>query len=132
MISRDQLLLPCFLQADIVHDSAVVEDIPSEAGRDGSHKPPRLEQMAEIGRLYTYHAVDKNCRVEIRFRNTNPRTLRGHLALGATDIGSAAKQIGRNAHGHRVRNVRHWLCTKWSAGAKIWAEIMGRRSQQNT
>ena len=130
LVGRDQLLRPGLLQAHVVLDPAVIQDVPAEAGKDGSDEALGLEQLGQVLGIPTDDAVDGDGGVEGGFGHPDLGALGRHLALGAADVGAAAQQVGRDARGDPGGRVRHRVLPSSgpgpSSGSRSWGGMPSR------
>src|SRR5438552_385567 len=81
------------LQADIIENAAIVENVPLGGRSDAAVEGGGLEEVGEAARRVAEVAVEGDAWIELRLGDADLGTLGGGLALGAANIGPAAQQI---------------------------------------
>jgi hypothetical protein len=100
------------LDADVVHQTAVVQDVPAKTGADLPDHASGFEQVAEL------FGLDPNCsqhgevRVQVADGDANPSALSRNETLGTANIGTAAHQVGRHTGHHFARRDRYSACSE--------------------
>src|SRR5262249_48347141 len=87
LVDGDQLLRLEILQAHVVQDPPVVEDVPGEGRPDLPGEAARAEQLREVLRLVAEGAVDKEGGVEVGLGDADLGVLGRREPLGRADVG---------------------------------------------
>ena len=107
LIFQRPLLESGVLDANVVDQPSVVEDVPLERRPDVAGQRSRLEQVAESGGIQEDVARNGECGIQFGDGDPDLGALGGHLAFGAADVGTPAEQIGRDAHRDSRRRGRN-------------------------
>ena len=130
LVSGDHFLQPRLLQTHVVEDSAVVQDVPAEAGNEKAQNALVRERLREVFGIPADGAVDEDGGIKVGFGDADLSRLRSDLALGAANVGTAAQQVGRDAGGDPGGRVRNRRAAQRRPRPQIGREVSRRGAHQ--
>ena len=125
LIGRHQRLKLSILRTDIVQDSPVVQDLPTERWAEGAIEGSRREQLVQVFGGVAERSIDGNMGIEIGFSDADERGLSGGRALGAATSGRRRNKsagMPTATSGRRRRNA---------AGSKALFQVFRRDPKQD-
>jgi hypothetical protein len=127
LVVGDLLLVAGILHAYVVADPPVVEDRPAKRRTTEAFETVALPDVGEVLGGEADVAEQREGREQVCLGDADLRALRGELALGASNVGTAAQHLGGNADRD--------LCVRRRNRPRVVAEdvaqVARRNAQQN-
>jgi len=100
------------LLTDIVEQPAIIQNFSIDQRRRKAEQRVGFKELSNFVGIDADVAVDRQSRIEIRFRNADECALSGKISLCLPHIRSASQQLSGNPRFNDWRRKWYWLLNK--------------------